>query len=287
MTDENWHDSLPDDLKTAPIFKPSDDGTVKSVEQVVADLTNLTQVAGNSLRMPGPDAGADDIATFQARVMEKVPGLMNTPNLEDPESVSAHFTKMGKPATPEEYAVPEIEGFELPNPGEAKSQAHALNMTQVQFTEYVTTQARAMQTSIEMLQGQYDEQAGIIDGEWGAAKGQNRDAVGKFLKENKLCPPEMVEAFDKGHMPANMMRFLLSLSDLGAEGSTFQAQGTGADIIPMPDEAMSQLIEVENRLFSPGMRPGNPEYPLLVARRTKLMTQAYPDSPLDTADIRA
>ncbi len=101
MSEQEWHGNLPDELKNAPIFKPAQDGTIKSVEQVVLDLNNLAQVAGNSLRMPGPDAGDDDIKAFHTKVMEKVPGLMVLPNMEDEANLATHFTKLGKPATPE------------------------------------------------------------------------------------------------------------------------------------------------------------------------------------------
>lgn len=287
MSEHEWHDSLPDELKGAPIFKPAEDGTIKSVEQVVIDLTNLTQQAGNSLRMPGPDAGDDDIAAFQTKVMAKVPGLMVMPNIEDADNIAAHFGKMGKPATAEEYKTPDIEGFELSNSGEVKAQAHAMNMTQAQFSSWVTNQAAGMAAQGTALTAQHEEQTGVIKTEWGAAYEQNQIAVGKLLKENKLTPPELVEAFDKGELPATMMRYLLNLSELGAEGGTFQQQTEGSDTIPVPEEAMSQLTEVENRLFAKGMRPGMPEYELLVAKRNKLMRQAYPDASVDASDMRA
>ena len=287
MSDQEWHNNLPDELKGAPIFKPAEDGTVKTIEQVVLDLTNLTQVAGNSLRMPGPDAGDDDIAAFQTKVMEKVPGLMVMPNIEDDANVASHFSKLGKPAKPEDYKVPEIENFELSNVGDAKAAAHAMNMTQKQFALMVTNQATAQAAQGTALTAQHEEQAGVIKTEWGAAYEQNHTAVGKLLKENKLAPPELVQAFDKGELPASMMRYLLNLSELGAEGDTFQKQTDGSDVIPVPEEAMAQLIEVENKLFAKDMRPGKPEYELLVARRNKLMRQAYPDASVDARDMMA
>lgn len=287
MTEKTWHENLPDELKGAPLFKPAEDGTIKSVEQVVLDLTNLTNVAGNSLRMPGPDAGDEDIAGFQAKVMEKVPGLMILPNMEDDSNVSAHFGKLGKPATPEEYKVPEIENFELSDAGDVKATAHAMNMTQKQFTAFITNQAAAQVAQEETLTNQHTEQAQVIKTEWGAAYEQNHTAVGKLLKENKLAPPELVQAFDKGELPASMMRYLLNLSELGAEGSNFQNQNDGKDTIPDVAEALEQLLEVENKLFAKDMNPGRPEYKLLVARRTKLMFQAYPEASVDRDSMRA
>jgi len=287
MSENEWHENLPEDLRNAPIFKPAEDGTIKSVEQVIIDLTNLTQVAGNSLRMPGPDAGDDDIAAFQARVMEKVPGLMVLPNMEDEENVAAHFTKFGKPKAAEDYKVPEIEGFELANVGDVKALAHANNMTQAQFTREITNQATALANASEKLATQHTEQTDIIKSEWGSAYDQNHIVVGKLLKENTLAPPELVEAFDKGELPAGMMRYLLNLSELGAEGTTFSKQSDGTDTVPVPEEAMEQLNEVENRLFAKDMRPGKPEYDLLVARRNKLMRLAYPEASLDADSMRA
>jgi len=287
MSDQEWYENLPDDLKNAPIFKPADDGTVKDLSQVVLDLTNLTQVAGNSLRMPGPDAGEEDIATFQSRVMEKVPGLMVIPNMEDDANMAAHFSKMGKPAIPEDYKVPEIEGFELANPADAKAQAHAMNMTQKQFAAQVNNLAKAQQVATDTRTLQNEEQLAIIKNEWGGAYEQNKAVVGKLLKENNLAPKELVEAFDNNTLPASTMRYLFNLSELGAEGSTFHKQDGGREIIPVPEEAMSQLTEVENQIFAANMRPGVIGYDLLVAKRNKLMRQAYPDASLDTADMRA
>jgi len=287
MSDQEWYDALPSDIQNAPIFKVAEDGTVKTIEQVVLDLTNLTQVAGNSLRMPGPDAGDEDIAKFQSRVMEKVPGLMTKPNLEDDDSIAAHFTKMGKPATAEDYKTPEIEGFELDDPGGTKATAHAMNMTQKQFTAWVNDQAKAATLRQDKLNLQHEEQLGVIKNEWGAAFEQNMAAVGKLVKENTLAPKELAEAFDKKQLPASMLRYLLNMSELGAEGTTFQTQTDGSDVIPIPAEAMSQLVEVENRLFDKNMHPSDPQYALLTAKRNKLIRQAYPDASLDVNSMRA
>lgn len=288
MSEENsWYDSLPEDLKSAPIFKPGEDGTVKSVEQVVLDLTNLTQVAGNSMRMPGPDADEEDMAKFQTRVMEKIPGLMVMPNAEDDDNVAAHFSKLGKPATPEEYKAPEIEGFEVSDIGAIKAQAHAMHMTQKQFSAYITNQAEAHKAATEGRNTKNEEEQNVIKTEWGAAFEQNKSVVGKLLKENKLTPKELVEGFDNGTLPASTMRYLLNMAELGAEDSTFQKQDEGGDVIPIPEEAQERLIEVEKQLFAKGMRPGKPEYTMLVNKRNKLMKQAYPDASLDSSSMRA
>lgn len=282
-----WYEALPEELKGAPVFKPGEDGVIKSMEQVVSDLTNLTQVAGNSLRMPGADAGEKDIADFQKRVMEKVPGLVVAPNLEDPDNVNAHFTKLGKPDKPESYKVPEIEGFELKDPGVIKAQAHAMNMTQGQFDTFVTAQATSQAATAQDQSTAWEEQTSVIKTEWGAAFEQNHTAIGKLLKENKLVPPEMVAAFDADQLPASTMRWLYNLSELGAEGSTFQQQNEGDDKIPTPDEALAQLEEVEKRIYADGMEASSPEYKRLLARRMKLMAQAYPKAGTDPGVMRA
>jgi hypothetical protein len=49
MSDDpvQWYENLPEPLRAAPYFKPPEDGSHRTVEQVIEDLTNAAKLQGN------------------------------------------------------------------------------------------------------------------------------------------------------------------------------------------------------------------------------------------------
>jgi hypothetical protein len=279
MSDEaDWKESLPEAFRDAPYFK-----SATSAENALSELNNAAQWQGNSLRMPGPDAGADDIAAFRGKVVEKVDGLMPVPDMEDADSVSAIFGKLGKPAEPSGYTLPElpegiaVEGDMLSN---LKTAAHEMNLTQAQFSAQVS-QMTGAQVTATAAQGEAIEatkQALMTD--WGNAFESRMAEIATFLANDADTPPNIVADLEAGRIPADQMKWLHKLTQLGDEASPVQGQQNATGELA-PAEAEEQLNEVERRLLSGNngrpMHASDPAYPGLVAKRDKLMLQAFPN----------
>jgi hypothetical protein len=67
---ESWRDSLPDDLKSEPMFADVPD--VATLAKIARDTKALV---GSSLRKPGPNATPEEKAEFLSRVAEAMPEI--------------------------------------------------------------------------------------------------------------------------------------------------------------------------------------------------------------------
>ena len=281
--DTDWRAGLPEALKDAPYLKDAD-----TPEAFKEQLVNAAQWQGNSLRMPGPDAGDDDIAAFRSKVMEKIPDLMPVPS--DDDGIEAILGKLGKPEAADSYRLPEgieIEGDAL---GKLKSQAFALNLTQNQFEAQVAQMNGEATTANEAMTHAIEEGREILKGEWGNAFESRMADIATFLKNDPDTPESIVADMEAGRIPPEQMRWLHKLSQLGDESSEVARQENPSENM-VPAEAEAQLVEVERRLLTGNngrpMQPSDPAYAGLVAKRDKLMLQAFPDLQPELAQWQA
>ena len=263
--DNNWLESIPEELRSASFIKPGDDGKAKPLSQVVADLNDAAQYMGNSLRIPGPDAGDDKWSEFHAKVQERVPGLMQTPNLEDPDSLNATFGKLGRPEGADGYKTPE--GVDLPPEqlGEIKALAHKANMTQHQFNDYLSTVSETHKTAAEQATAKHQEAITALKGEWGAAYDQRVGQVADFLKTNGTTPAYVIEALEAGSLPADQVRWLHSLADTvsNEDGQFHRQEGDTGQPMLSPEEAKMRVAEIVDRMYDRNNPPSSDEVAIL------------------------
>lgn len=270
-----WFESLPDDLKSAPFFKPLDDGSVRELDSVITDLKGAATHMGNSIRIPGPDASDDDIKAFANKAMEKIPGLMLTPDLEDEESVNAIYNKLGRPAEAKDYTLPE--GAELADDvaSALRERAHTYGMSNRQFQKMVSDMTADQSSMTERQKEALTEDLNGLRGEWGEAYPVRLEKIAGLL-EKTGAPAYLVESLTQQGLPSADLKWLYAMAEsLGAEGKPLSSDGNdGVDVTP--GEALAQLSEVEN---NPALwDKAHPDNKRLTAKRVELMKLAYPDS---------
>lgn len=236
----DWRSQLPDELKVAPALKDT-----KDLPSLAKQFVDLQSHLGASIRIPGQDAGEQDWAAFNKKLLEKVPGLVNLPKDDKPESWAPIFAKLGRPEKPEEYEIPVPEGqAELK---EFRAWAHEIGLTK--------TQAKALASKWNdysgniMGQNTQAHQAGIaaLDAEWGAAKAGKMASI-LTLADRTGAPKELVEMAKNGALGANTLKWLDGLvSAIGREGSNLvNVQGAPKNQ-PTPSEAEMQIAEIMRR----------------------------------------
>jgi hypothetical protein len=264
-TGDDWLQSIPEELRSASFIRPGEDGKPKPLAQVVADLNDAAQYMGNSLRIPGPDAGADDLRKFHDRVMEKIPGLMPTPNLEDPDSLNQTFAKLGRPEGADGYKAPDGITMDPEQLGQLKAIAHKANLTQKQFADYLANWSEADSGVREQAAAKHQEAVAALKGEWGAAYDERVGQINAFLKTNSATPQYVLEALEAGTLPAEQVRWLYAMADAvgNEDGQFFQQQGdTGAPLVA-PDEAKARIAEITARLYDRSNPPTADEMNIL------------------------
>lgn len=269
-----WYESLPDELKEAPFFKPGDGGP-KPLDQVLADLKGAAVHVGNSIRIPGPDASEEDIKNFALRAAEKVPGLMPVPDLENEEALTTLYEKLGRPKEPDAYSLPE--GVELSEDMAKvlKQRAHEYGMSNKQFQKMVSDmtgdQTEAQRAAREALEADLEG----LRAEWGEALPVRIEKIAGLL-EKSGAPEYLLDSLKNRQLTSQDMKWLYSMAEaVGSEGKPLTDDDRTTDNIDV-NEALSQLEEIEN---NPALwDKAHPDHARLVARRVEMMKKAHPGS---------
>ena len=123
MTDE-WRDNLPEELKGHKGL-----ADVKDVNGLAQQFLDGQAMIGNSIRVPGPDAGTEALAAFHTKLSDKVPGLIPTPDRDNPEQMNALYKQMGRPDDVMGYEHPE--GVDATKMGDFAKLAHELGLVRL------------------------------------------------------------------------------------------------------------------------------------------------------------
>ena len=245
----NWHDGLPADIVAAPYFR-----NATSLEQAISDLTTAADNAGNSIRIPGPDADDAARAEFYGRIVEKAPGVMRTPDMDNPSAISAILAQLGKPAEAKDYAITAVEGAELTpeRTGELKAMALEAGLTRTQFDGFMKQMLTGDAKALGVAKVAHEQQVGELKGEWGAAYTERMAKVAKML-EITGSDPGLVKAAADGTLPPAQVRWLYKLADRlgGGEGGAVGDQGKGEppEGRMTPAEATLRLEELNKKLI--------------------------------------
>jgi len=236
-TNDDWRSSLPEDIRGAKAFD-----SVKDVSSLAKQFLDAQSHIGNSIRIPGEDAGQEAIDAFNQKLMNKT-NLMQKP--ETPEDYDNVFKAMGKPDDANGYAIPEdIAG----SYDHLKELALNADMTNKQFESLVKSVAQLDATAVETQQAQQQESINTLKKEWGAAFDQNNNQAVAAL-EATGAPESVIELAKAGNVDGQTLKWFHALSQKigGGEGSNAVADNGGNQVMT-PAEASAQLTEImENR----------------------------------------
>lgn len=269
-----WFESLPEELQSAPFFKPGDDGSIRDIGSVIADLSNAANHMGNSIRIPGPDASDEDVKNFQLKAAERIPGLMVTPNLDDEEAMASVLRTLGKPDEPSGYKLPE--GAEMGEEALAalRERAHKYGLNNRQFQTLVSDMLSDQTSATEAQQHALKLDLEGLQGEWGQAYPVRLEKIAGLL-EKTGAPEYLIESLKGQSLTSGDLKWLYSMAEsLGAEGrSLTDDKGDSRDVDP--GEALEQIAEIER---NPDYRDASsPNQKRLIARHAKLMDLVYPE----------
>lgn len=230
---DDWRDGLSADLRSGL-------GDVQSVEDLAKGYVNAQSMIGNSIRIPGKDAGSEDWDKFYGKFAD-VPGLTRY----NPDDLSSLYEAAGRPADAKGY---QIEGA----PQEFLEAAHAAGLNRQQV-ESMLAYEKGIEESHESAE-QDALNAGInsLRQEWGLAfdrKVEEGQRAVAFLEQTAPGLAEALDATGAGNNPAVIKLFQALGANL-KEGEGFAGtQGSNSGITPA--EARAQIEEIHN----------NPQHP--------------------------
>ena len=236
-TNDDWRSSLPEDIRGAKAFD-----SVKDVSSLAKQFLDAQSHIGNSIRIPGEDAGQEAIDAFNQKLMNKT-NLMQKP--ETPEDYDNVFKSMGKPEDGTGYVMPEgVEG----SYDHLRDLAINANMTNKQFESLVGSVAKLDAAAMETQKAQQQESLDGVKKEWGAAFDRNTSQAVAAL-EATGAPESVIELAKAGNVDGQTLKWFHALSQKigGGEGSNAVADNGGIQVMT-PAEASAQLTEImENR----------------------------------------
>jgi len=250
----NWRDNLSDELKEHKGL-----ADVKDVSSLAQQFIDGQAMIGQSIRIPGPEAGDDATKAFYAKLGEKVPGLIRTPDVDNQESMDALYKSLGRPDEAAGYEHPEeIDATRLKEFAEL---AHSIGLSKGQYTKLITSINDYTTTQQEAQTEAAVTATRELKMEWGIVYEDNLKLVDAVMKGTG-APKEMLEMAANGKLPAEAAKWLHNIGkQLGTEGINFNKDEHTSRVTP--GEAKARVAEIMGDRKGPywdGSHPQHAEY---------------------------
>lgn len=260
-----WVKSLPDAVKDWDEVKNSD-----SQDKFWGQMTNMRSRLGQSIRVPGDDAGKEDWAEFNQKLVAKVPNLMPKPDASDAERMAEVYKVMGKPEEAGKYASPEGLKFVAGDTLVAlQKQAHALHLNNEQFAVMAKDIEGKLSERSTSATEQVEANKTALKTEWGVAFDANYNASTKYLEDTN-APKELREGLKAGTLTPETVKWVHSQFEATkGEGSGAASDSSTGDVIT-PAEAKLQISAIMNNKEHAYWNPRDPANKVAMQRMVKL-----------------
>lgn len=262
-----WQQELPEKVRAWEEAKNAD-----SAEKFWQQMENMRSHLGQSLRIPGPEAGEEDWQKFNKKLVEKVPTLMPSPNTEDPEQMQAVLRQLGAPESAAGY------NLELPEQHQGLLElAHKHNLTRKQIG--IIEELVGIDTAQrEAASGDVKASQEALKSEWGAAHDERMQEVQSLLKSTD-APEAIIAMAQNGELRGDIAKWIYTVSQAASvpEGSQVSTQGRTKTVAVTPMEARQRISEIRNNPAF--MDASHPDHQHLVAQQLHYMYYANGRTP--------
>ena len=258
MSDEpNWRDSLSDELKDHKGL-----ADVKDVGSLAQQFIDGQSMIGNSIRVPGPEAGDDAWAAFHTKLTDKVPNLIPTPDPDNPEVMNALYKQMGRPDDVTGYEHPE--GMDATKMAEFATLSHSLGLSKTQYGKMVGALQEFTNAQAEAASEAFNTGMRELKQEWGIVYEDNIQLVDSVMKGTS-APKEMLEAAASGKLGADSLKWLHNIGEqLGTEGINFNKDEFSSRVTPA--EAKARSAEIMDDTTGPYWDASHPQHKEYIQR---------------------
>lgn len=248
MSEENnndnaWKDALPESVQSMKIVQ---DAT--SSDQFWQRIQDQQEYLGRSITIPGEDAGDASWEEFNNKLIAKVPSLMHTPNLDDPESLNNILAKLGKPEDIEGYSMPEGDEMSFAENQTEFLKEVALNagLTKGQFAKFAKALGESQFKTDAANKEYFESQNAELQKEWGAATDERTKMAINFA-EKSGAPEGLIDSLKNNEVDASTVQWLYAQSkNLSEGGMPPQDLGNNNPGRMTPAEAEDRIQEIYN-----------------------------------------
>lgn len=268
MSDEesNWREGL-GEYADNPAF-----ADFNSLESLAKAYDNTKRMVGNSIRIPGEDAGDEDRQAFYDRLLQADVGLTRIPDSDDAEGMQALYARLGRPEEASGYT--EIEGIEGERFGLITKLAHEHGISDSQLQSVLGGVMQADKEAFEISESERRVGVQQLKGEWGDAYTEKHARLKNLAKITK-APPALIEQIESGEVGADTLRWLDSLAEsMGGEGTQL-SDDLGGVTENTRDELQAQFDEITRRLLDSSNPLSTTEYERLNKKRLGIMERLH------------
>ncbi len=259
----------------------------KEIDSLAKSYVELKSYQGNSLHIPGEDTNEEQRAEFANKLVDKVPGVMLRPDMENPEQSKEFYLSAGMPKESTGYEAPEVEvpeGVTVDKDrGEFfKEVAHEAGLTKAQYKKVMEAVTKADIESAVSTNDSHNEAVAALNKEWGSATDERRQAA-LNIAEKTGAPEYLIEGLKTGNIPPEMVKWAYSLSvAIGGEGTNLISNQQSKSGRLTPDEAQEKI----NEIYANKDHPFHHGDTKAMERMVKLVSAVDPSASTDVNDLR-
>ena len=247
----------------------------KDVDSLVKSYEHLESRLGASIVIPAPDATAEELAAFQAK-LGTIPGLIKEETLTE----DAMMAKLGKPASPEGYKFEydEDSGIDQDDIQALVREAHELGLTNKQ-AQALLNKHIALRKEVGSLTEQTQKEAtNFLKEKFGVAYDERMAAAQSAIETLKKTYGSHAEALiDSGAMSNPAL--IAILADIGHSAQERSVQGTlkTSSFHMTPEYAQEQLntLTTNKEFLTKFLDKHHPQHHEAVATYDKFQTALY------------
>ena len=269
----SWIDDLPAELADTISEEYKTNPSLTKYENFDGFLKghiNAASLVGNSIRVPGEDAGETDKQEFYQKLMNHAPDLMLKPDFSEPEQNDEFWKTLGKPDEIDKYEMPEGNALPEEVTAEMRQIAFEADMTKAQFKKWAdgmsTRHTEATGKATEAMEAQMAE----LKTEWGMTTDERLNAA-KAVNE-QFYPGRDFEALTPAEKKG-LYDIHVSMTGKGPQGPAQPNPQAGMT----PQEARDQADEIMRRLHDPKTELSHSEKMALIDKRIKILQKFVPE----------
>ena len=281
----NWRDALPEEMRGNESLS-----TFEDIGALAKGFIDAKAYQGSSVKIPGEDAGADDVKAFNEKMIEKMPTLMYKPDMENQEQSVEFYRTLGMPEGPDGYEIPKVEVPESIEMGGGKAEAfrgiaHKYGLTAAQFKgvmgdvmaqDIVDAQANQKDVADNMI---------AIKEKFGHAFSDNMGKINLMLSKTG-APETLVDAVKGGMIDVNMINWMYTMGkQMGGEGFNFDDADVNDNKTAKmtPEDAQNAIAEINANPDHAYWKGTGVDKKRATDRMIELMKFANPTAPVEIA----
>lgn len=264
----SWHEQLSEEYQGNDTL-----ANIPDLDTLAKSYLDSQSYIGNSVRIPGEDAGQEDWAKFNEKLAAKVPGLLNLPE-DQAEASALLYQKLGRPESADKYSSAQDASAEQM---EFMKWAWENGMSDSQVKAWLDENSSRGTASQEAIQKEFSDLESALKEEWGqgyqrkladannAIKAFADEQVANFLENTGLGDHPMIQ------------RLLAAAGENLGEGQTEGLTGQGNRFQYTPEEAKNRITEIQRNPEHEFNNPRSRGYKDAVAHMESLYQMAFPE----------